>query len=101
MQKSEFEAKVGTQVSNEDYQDIEYVYMWHPAISNVGGKEQIALLYMNFGLAFIRTMLPAARKMYELKDRLRIAEKEVIKIQKEIEDAHILWLGEGERNGTD
>lgn len=39
MQKREFEEKIGTQVLDEEYEDIEYVYMWHPAIKEVEGKD--------------------------------------------------------------
>ena len=39
-----------TEVSNADYELIEVVYTWHPAIDNIKGKDQIAKLYKDFGV---------------------------------------------------
>lgn len=38
MMKNEFEKLIGKTVSDEEYSTIEYVYTWHPAIADVGGK---------------------------------------------------------------
>lgn len=38
MMKEEFEKFVGETVSNEDYNVIETVYIWHPSISEVSGN---------------------------------------------------------------
>ena len=55
---------------------IDYVYMYYPSISNVGGKEQIAYLYVHFGMRLIRDMRNTAHVMedYEIKERKLQAE---------------------------
>lgn len=55
---------------------IEYVYMYHPSISNVDGKDQIAYLYVHFGMRIIRDMRYTAHAMedYEIKERKLKAE---------------------------
>ena len=55
---------------------IDYVYMYYPSISNVGGKEQIAYLYVRFGMRLIRDMRNTAHVMedYEIKERKLLAE---------------------------
>lgn len=62
--------------SNDEMRLIEYVYMYHPSISNVGGKEQIAYLYVHFGMRLIRDMRNTAHMMedYEIKERKLKAE---------------------------
>ena len=47
-------------VSEDMYQMIEYVYTWYPSISEIKGKEQIALLYTTFGFAIIQDMYARA-----------------------------------------
>lgn len=42
MMKCEFEERIGGEVRQSDYNIIEHVYTWHPAISNTEGKDQIA-----------------------------------------------------------
>lgn len=45
MTKQEFEKRIGAEISQKDYSIVEHVYTWHPSISEVEGKEQIAKLY--------------------------------------------------------
>ena len=71
MNKAEFEQRVGKSVYKSEYEIIEKVYTWHPAISNTTGKDQIADLYTNFGMSVIRGMLPVAEKMIEIDDQKR------------------------------
>lgn len=47
-------------VGNEDYEVIETVYNFHPAISGTDGKIQVADLYINFGYIVFLDMLPRA-----------------------------------------
>ncbi len=67
MMKSEFEERIGKQVKDGEYPIIEFVYTWHPSIDNVKGKDQIAKIYTDFGMKFIRGMVPGAllHKRYE------------------------------------
>ena len=57
---------VGETVSNEDYNVIETVYIWHPSISEVSGKDQISSIYRQFGMPVINEMLETATYAEEL-----------------------------------
>lgn len=50
MQKHEFEERIESTVSDEDYKLIEFVYQFHPVIRNVSGKDEVAELYKSFGM---------------------------------------------------
>ncbi|MFR8353410.1 MAG: hypothetical protein ACLVB1_12930 [Blautia obeum] len=54
MTKQEFQKRIGAEISQKDYSIVEHVYTWHPSISEVEGKEQIAELYKSFGMPIIR-----------------------------------------------
>ena len=70
--------------SLDDYEKIEFVYTWHPAISAVGGKRQIAIIWQEFGMGMIRDMYPVAHNMEALEKR-RVAIKSDLKdIEEEI-----------------
>lgn len=77
MNKSEFiytcesiSGKKKLTIDDSDYEIIEVVYTFHPAISNVRGKEQIALVYITFGMTVINDMLPRAIKARELENKI-------------------------------
>ena len=57
-------------IDDSDYEIIEVVYAFHPAISEVRGKEQIALIYTTFGMTVINDMLPRAIKARELENKI-------------------------------
>ena len=57
MMKHEFEERVGVEISDREYELIETVYTWHPAISEAGGKDQIATLYKTGGMPLIKSCL--------------------------------------------
>ena len=63
-------------VSDDDFKVIEFVYTYYPAISEVQGKEQIALLYMTFGMTVINDMKPRALKARELECKIAKARAE-------------------------
>lgn len=54
MQKHEFEERIESTVSDEDYKLIEFVYQFHPVIRNVSGKDEVAELYKSFGMCSAR-----------------------------------------------
>lgn len=62
MQKHEFEERIESTVSDENYKLIEFVYQFHPVIRNVSGKDEVAELYKSFGMALFRDMEPRAKK---------------------------------------
>lgn len=86
MMREEFEKLVGKNVSDEEYEVIEKVYTWHPAIKNSTGKQQIAQLYTDYGMSVIRGMKKVADYMMELdKERQEIRNKlEIIKKREEM-----------------
>lgn len=71
MMKEEFEKIAGVQVTPEDYKEIEFVYLWHPSISETDGKNQIATLWNIGGLRLIRDMKETARITMELEEEIR------------------------------
>ena len=75
MMKNEFEKLIGKTVSDEEYGTIEYVYTYHPAISETEGKAQIARLYTDYGMTVIEDMMERAGKMEKLDGELRAAQR--------------------------
>ena len=72
--------------TDEEYKAIEYVYTWHPSISNVKGKEQIVWIYCNLGMRGIYDMYGSAVTMENLDNRLRSAQARVKAIEEEIDN---------------
>lgn len=75
MTKSELEEMIGGSVTDEEYQLIEEVYMWHPAIRNTSGKEEVAELYKSFGIVIFYDMYPRAKKAKDIEDNIRLIDK--------------------------
>lgn len=71
MTKSEFEYLIHGSVTDEEYELIEIVYMWHPAIRNTSGKEEVAELYKSFGIIIFKDMYPRAMKLKEIDEEIR------------------------------
>ena len=71
MTKSEFEYLIHGSVTDEEYELIETIYMWHPAIRNTSGKEEVAELYLSFGLVIFKDMYPRAMKLKEIDEEMR------------------------------
>lgn len=73
MTKEEFCNQLGikqTQLSNSDYDIIEFVYSFHPVISETEGKKQIADLFSLGGMALICDMYPRALVQKKLEDTM-------------------------------
>lgn len=71
MMKTEFEDLIHGVVTDEEYELIETVYMWHPAIRNISGKEEVAELYKSFGIIIFKDMYPRAMKLKEIDEEIR------------------------------
>lgn len=82
MTKQEFENRLedGKTVTREQYKVIEYVYMYHPAIDAVRGKDQIASLYNMFGMAVINDMYPRAARAEKVEKDLAAARSKVVEL---------------------
>ena len=85
MMKHECEERVGGEISDQNYEIIETVYTWHPAINGVGGKDQIATLYETGGMPLIKSMLEAANIMMDLDKERRQAMRRMEEIRRRIE----------------
>ena len=85
MIKEEFRDLVGLEVSDEDYAVIEQVYQFHPAVSEVSGKEEVAELYKSFGMSMFYDMLARAERNRELKRQLRQVQEDEERIKQEME----------------
>lgn len=86
MQKHEFESLIGKQVPEKDYKVIECVYQFHPVVSEVSGKEEVAELYKSFGMRIFYDMLPRAEANCDLEKQLRHAQARVDKIRDQMEE---------------
>lgn len=73
MMKNEFENLINTDVENkvtitdDEYAKIELVYMYHPAIE---GKEDIAKLYLWFGMTVIEDMVGRSKDIKNLENQI-------------------------------
>lgn len=85
MIKCEFEEKLGSQVTEKEYKDIEFVYTFHPSISNTEGKTQIAQLYKLGGIRLIRDMIPTAKKAQILEEKIITANTDLMKLKHQFE----------------
>ncbi len=85
MTKSEFESRVGREVSVGDYKDIEYVYTWHPGIKNVEGKDQIAAIFNAGGMMVIRGMMEAAVMAEAVEEELKVELRKVEILKERLE----------------
>lgn len=84
MLKQEFISRLpkGTKLpTDQEYTLIEKVYLYHPSIDDVQGKDQIALIYTSFGLSVIRDMLPRAEVVEKLEKDLIAAKRNVRRIE--------------------
>lgn len=84
MQKEEFEDLVGLALSDRDYEIIETVYLYHPAIRDVSGVEEVAELYKSFGMTIFCDLFGRAKKNQDLENQLRHTQAEVDRIKGEM-----------------
>ena len=85
MMKHEFEERLGKPVTESEYKDIEFVYTFHPSVSNTGGKTQIAELYKIGGIRLIRDMIPTAKKAQILEEKIITANTDLMKLKRQSE----------------
>lgn len=85
MEKKEFEELVGQELSDEDFEIIEAVYRYHPAIRGVSGKEEVAELYKSFGMTIFYDMIARAKWNQDRERILHHAQAEVDRIREEMD----------------
>nr|DAP06899.1 MAG TPA: hypothetical protein [Caudoviricetes sp.] len=71
--------------TEQEYKAIEYVYTFHPSISETEGKKQVAYLYENFGMSIFKDMEARADYMRVKEWELQKAIAEVERIRKQME----------------
>ena len=71
MTKQEFEQRIDAQISRQDYNVVEKVYMWHPLIPNACGKDKIAELYKLGGMTLMQDMFARAQQSEQKDSDLR------------------------------
>ena len=71
--------------TNEEMKLIDYVYMYHPSISDISGKNRLLIYMFIFGMRLIRDMRNTAHAMedYEIKERKLKAELSQLKEHRE------------------
>lgn len=74
-------------INNEDWEIIQLVYTYHPAISNIEGKDEIAELYCSMGMPFIRAMAPQAMTCKLLEEALQRAKNEFSDREQRLQEA--------------
>lgn len=79
MSKNEFETLVSCSVSDTDYSLVEFVYTWHPSISEVKGKSQVAQLYLATGMTVFGDM-------YDRAKMAQIAENEICAARRTLDE---------------
>jgi hypothetical protein len=83
MTKQEFKHLTKRDFTDAEYEAIETVYTFHPAISETEGKKQIASLYDTFGFRIIADMLPTAINAKELEEQITRKRHELEELQEE------------------
>ena len=56
--------------NDDDWEIIEFVYSFHPSISETRGKEQITYLYKTFGMRIIKDMFQTAKRAETMEKEL-------------------------------
>lgn len=94
MMKDEFEAlldgKIERPLTNNEWNLVNRVYTFHPAIKDVGGKQQVARLWKEFGPIIFQDMLPRAEKAAELDHKRNRLRKELDSIEDQMKELSIL-----------
>lgn len=72
-------------IRDTDYKVIEYVYTWHPVISNTNGKKEIAALYYMAGMGIIRNMKVEADQAHWLNDKIQNIQSKISKLQSDLD----------------
>ena len=85
MMEDEFESRIGREVSSSEYKEVEYVYTWHPAITDVEGKDQIAAIFNAGGMMVIRSMKEAAAMAETIEEEMRAELRKVERLKERLQ----------------
>ena len=87
MTKLEFTNRIGKDIQNNEWEEISIVYAFHPAIHDVGGKDEIASIYKIGGMQIIKDMLPRAQRIADLEIVVQKCKMELEKAQQILHEA--------------
>lgn len=90
MTKTEFEGMIEHEISERNFQIVDFISKWHPSMPNTGKDEQIANLYRAFGMEIFRQMYEAAEYAKKISD-----EKEVLRVKLERLDSRMKMIKDG------
>ena len=88
MNKQEFCDRTTAKYENlneDDWNVISTVYTYHPVISNVNGKDEIAALYNQGGLGLLQDMYNTANVIQQNESRIQAAKVELENVTKKHE----------------
>lgn len=81
----------GTRKPTEsEFDTIQFVYNYHPAIHPSEGKNQIAMLYSTFGMRIICDMFETAKRAQEIEDERRQLKLRLQELMQEEEELAML-----------
>lgn len=86
MTREEFNGRVSSPVSAEQYRAIEYVYTYHPAIDPVKGKDQIAQLWEIGGARLMLDMLPTAQQAADLESAIADMRRSLADLEEQLQE---------------
>lgn len=86
MNQQEFETRIKSAVSPEDFEIVQEVYIFHPSIPDVGGKDVIAKIWKQFGMRMIRDMLDTAQRMSGIESDINHEKIELDNLQRQIRE---------------
>ena len=85
MLRDEWTAHVGDEPTDEEWFTINRVYMYHPVVSDVSGKDDLASIYQIGGYALIEELAPMAQQMELLCQKRDQAQKRVREYTEQID----------------
>lgn len=87
MTKEEFLKETGMEdISGSHFEEINYVYAFHPSISETEGKKQIAQIYLSGGMAAIRDMTKRATLQERLERKRNNIQYMLLSLNKIVSD---------------
>lgn len=84
MMIEEFEKMSGKKISDAAWDMIEFVYTFHPLISETSGKEQVVYLYNNLGIHIFEEMTPKAIEAQELESKIFEIRRELSGLEEQL-----------------
>lgn len=85
MTREEFNERVTQPVFPAEYKIIDFVYNFHPAISNTNGKNQIVMIYEYGGMRVIRDMLPTAQEAEKIASEIQRTQNRLDELKRSYE----------------